>query len=118
MASFDWEEIQKAKELHRARLATLPPDERVRVIERLHAQGLKMRGARVTRVPESSAAVSAVVSAVVSAAVSAAVSAPASTQTGAAVMQLVVLGANPGFATAVTERINSTGAVKNTIPPL
>lgn len=98
MANFDWEEIQNAKERHRARLAALPPDERVRIIERLRAQGLEMRHTRVTRVPEPNPTSGAT--------------------TSAAVMQLVVLGVNPTFATAVTATSNSTGAVEKTIPPL
>jgi len=95
MANFDWQEIQKAKELHRARLAALPPDERVRVIERLRAQGLEMRHARGTPGPEPSAGLGAA--------------------TSGAAMQLIVLGVNPAFAAAVTATTNSSGAVENTV---
>ncbi len=43
MADIDWGRIKREKDLHRTHLATLPPAEKMRIVERLRDEGLAMK---------------------------------------------------------------------------
>lgn len=106
MANY-WDSIQRSKEAHRARLAALSPDERMKLIERLHDQGVAMRHSRMARVREPGMDRNSVI--IVNTGQLGVADTP---QIGT--IQLNVLGANPTFVTVVTANSNSTSAVENT----
>ena len=93
MAEFDWTQIERKKNQHRAELAALPPEKKFAVIERLRDEGVAMKRSAVARtvMPE--------------------VRVPGSTTvTSWASIHLNVMGANAAAATAAMAKLNSTVA--------
>ena len=108
MADFDWNRVQRGKDLHRTQLAALPPAEKVRIVERLRDQGLAMRnGAAIG--PRNPAANLHVVDA------NATNASAASANTASSVGHILLsfFGANATLASAITANATSTLAVMN-----
>ena len=96
MRDFDWNSIRRGKELHRAHLAALPSEAKLRVVERLRDEGLTMKGAVAVRTRDPAGTLNVVGHSMLS--------------NAAAAICLNAVGANATFVSAMTGSVNSAVA--------